>query len=224
MQATLVTAGLVCVIAAIVGGGLSAFQIQVPGIASVRRQAMLAAFGALILVIGLVKPDGDDHSGGSGSADQGSPAKSAATLPTTRTTGPVPTTVRLPAASGRGNVAHCRSTLVTIGALELSEGRATFNISVKNEGAATIDLPTLDKLFLVDAAGKQWPTDQFGNLGGQWELGPKVAPAGSVDVDVVFDPPTGAASPGSFTIRGITLADDPFHSCDVKVSGLALPV
>lgn len=221
VQATLVTAGLVCVIAAIVGGGLKAFQIEVPGIASVPRQAMLAAFGVLIGVIGLA--GGGDNSGNGGGGDGGS-ADSTSALTTRTTARPTTTAIRLPPASGRGNVAHCRTAVVTIAALERSEGTVTFNISVKNEGAATIDLPTLDKLFLVDAAGKQWPTDQFGNLGGRWELGPKVAPGGTVDVDVAFDPPNGAVSPGSLTVREISLADNPFSRCDIKVSGVALPV
>lgn len=54
METTLLTVGLVCVIAAIVGGGLRAFQIELPGIASVRRQALLGGFGILLIVLALV--------------------------------------------------------------------------------------------------------------------------------------------------------------------------
>lgn len=49
MTATLLTTGLACVIAAIVGGGLNAFGIKVPIIKSFKRQVMLAGFGVCLL-------------------------------------------------------------------------------------------------------------------------------------------------------------------------------
>lgn len=54
METTLLTVGLVCVVAAIVGGGLRAFNMELPGIASVGRQALLGSFGILLIVLALV--------------------------------------------------------------------------------------------------------------------------------------------------------------------------
>lgn len=54
LETTLLTVGLVCVVAAIVGGGLRAFNIELPGIASVGRQALLGSFGILLIVLALV--------------------------------------------------------------------------------------------------------------------------------------------------------------------------
>jgi hypothetical protein len=54
METTLLTTGIVCIIAAIVGGGLKAFAIEIPVLDSGRRQAMLGAFGVLLLAAGPV--------------------------------------------------------------------------------------------------------------------------------------------------------------------------
>lgn len=81
METTLLTVGLVCVIAAIVGGGLRAFQIELPGIASVGRQALLGGFGILLIVLALV--------GVSRSEDPSAtsrPSVTAATAPAAETT------------------------------------------------------------------------------------------------------------------------------------------
>ena len=45
----LLTAGLACVIAAIIGGGLKAWNIEIPTLKSVRRQVVLALFGILLI-------------------------------------------------------------------------------------------------------------------------------------------------------------------------------
>ncbi len=50
MSTTLLSIGLACIIAAIVGGGLKAFQIEIPVLQSTRRQIILGAFGCLLLV------------------------------------------------------------------------------------------------------------------------------------------------------------------------------
>lgn len=54
METVLISAGVACLIAAIVGGGLKAFQIEIPLLQSVRRQMLLAALGAGLLAIGLM--------------------------------------------------------------------------------------------------------------------------------------------------------------------------
>lgn len=51
MNTTLLCAGLACVMGAIVGGGLKAFGIEFPVLQSGRRQALLAAFGVILLAI-----------------------------------------------------------------------------------------------------------------------------------------------------------------------------
>ena len=53
MNATLITAGIACIIAAIVGGGLKAFAIEIRVLDSGRRQAALGGFGVLLLGAGL---------------------------------------------------------------------------------------------------------------------------------------------------------------------------
>jgi hypothetical protein len=50
MSTILLTAGLACVIAAIVGGGLKAFGLDLPAIGSTGRQGLLATFGIILLV------------------------------------------------------------------------------------------------------------------------------------------------------------------------------
>lgn len=50
MATTLLTTGLLCVFAAIVGGGLQAFGAKVPIIESTRRQLVLSIFGVVLLI------------------------------------------------------------------------------------------------------------------------------------------------------------------------------
>ena len=54
MQVTLLTAGLVCVIGAILGGGLKAFEIEMPGLDSIRRQVLLGSVGTGFLTMSLL--------------------------------------------------------------------------------------------------------------------------------------------------------------------------
>ena len=59
MEPTLVVAGIAFIGAAIAGGGLVAFKIEVPLIDSLPRQVMLALFGAVLLVMGFVSGMGN---------------------------------------------------------------------------------------------------------------------------------------------------------------------
>ena len=52
METTLITAGIACIVAAIVGGGLKAFSIEIHVLESGRRQAALGVFGAILLAAG----------------------------------------------------------------------------------------------------------------------------------------------------------------------------
>jgi len=54
MGNTLLTTGLVCIVAAIVGGGLKAFGIEIGILRSWKRQGLLAMFGAIMLVTAYV--------------------------------------------------------------------------------------------------------------------------------------------------------------------------
>ncbi len=57
MQATLMVLGVVAVMAAIVGGGLEAFNVRVPGLAGQHgRQVTLAVFGVVLFVVALLEP------------------------------------------------------------------------------------------------------------------------------------------------------------------------
>lgn len=53
MENAFIGAGLACLIGAIVGGGLKAFGVEVPILASRVRQILLATLGALLLAFGL---------------------------------------------------------------------------------------------------------------------------------------------------------------------------
>lgn len=54
MDTTLVGAGLACIIAAIIGGGLKAFGIEFPALRSVRRQGLLGVTGLVLAISGIV--------------------------------------------------------------------------------------------------------------------------------------------------------------------------
>lgn len=71
MGATLLSAGIACIIAAIVGGGLKAFGIEIPALASGRRQAALGAFGGLLLVATVVTGGGLPWSAATEPSDTG---------------------------------------------------------------------------------------------------------------------------------------------------------
>jgi hypothetical protein len=49
----LISAGIACLIAAIVGGGLKAFAIEIPLLASMRRQLLLGLLGMILLGLAL---------------------------------------------------------------------------------------------------------------------------------------------------------------------------
>ena len=55
MSTTLILLGVVCLIAAVVGGGLKALGVEVPAIASVPRQIGLGLLGTLLVVVGIME-------------------------------------------------------------------------------------------------------------------------------------------------------------------------
>lgn len=58
MTELLVSAGIACIIGAIVGGGLKAFGIELPVLQILWRQLALAGFGGILLGIGIFTPAG----------------------------------------------------------------------------------------------------------------------------------------------------------------------
>ena len=53
MDKTILYSGLACIIAAIVGGGVKAFGVEIPLLSSLKRQSLLAIFGCVLVVISL---------------------------------------------------------------------------------------------------------------------------------------------------------------------------
>jgi hypothetical protein len=52
----LLISGLICIFAAIVGGGFKAFGIELPALQSWKRQAILAIFGVVLVIAGIYSP------------------------------------------------------------------------------------------------------------------------------------------------------------------------
>ncbi len=49
MNTTILTIGIGCIIAAIVGGGLKAFGMEIPALSSIKRQMLLSFFGVILV-------------------------------------------------------------------------------------------------------------------------------------------------------------------------------
>ena len=52
MDNVLLVSGIACVIAAVIGGGLKAFGIEIPALSSLGRQGLLGAVGVVLILIG----------------------------------------------------------------------------------------------------------------------------------------------------------------------------
>jgi hypothetical protein len=53
MNWTFAYVGIACIVGAIVGGGLKMFNVEIPALASLRRQGMLAGFGCILILVNL---------------------------------------------------------------------------------------------------------------------------------------------------------------------------
>ncbi len=53
MKETITYIGIVCIIAAIVGGGLKTFDIEFPIINNLKRQLILGGFGVILFLLAL---------------------------------------------------------------------------------------------------------------------------------------------------------------------------
>ncbi len=61
MTTTILTTGLACLIAAIVGGGLKAFGIEIPVLRSGKRQLTLGAFGLILVLVSTLSRQYSKH-------------------------------------------------------------------------------------------------------------------------------------------------------------------
>jgi hypothetical protein len=82
MGETLIFTGIACIIAAIVGGGLKAFNIDFPSLTSTKRQVILAGFGICLCIGGLVVNAKNNHKADSASnSDSATPLKTVSDPP-----------------------------------------------------------------------------------------------------------------------------------------------
>ena len=98
----LITAGVVAILGAVVGGGLKGFGVEVPLLASVKRQAALVVVGAVLLGLGLYEPSSPGKDG------KGAPPKQA------EAAGPPEGNAAVPAAPAAGVAAVARPDMPNI--------------------------------------------------------------------------------------------------------------
>lgn len=225
MQATLITAGIACVVAAIVGGGLTAYGIKVPGVESVPRQLLLGMFGLVLGALGFFGVNGGDDGV---QADDGPTAPATDTETDTGGDGSDAgsdvddSDVPLEAATGSGATPPCDTIVISVALREFVGDEAFFAVTVNNSGRQAIDLPPLSEVAFVDEAGTQWPQDRFANLGSTWAVGTSVQPGGTLEADIVLDAPAEFADQGRLEVPDLSPSDDPFRMCQVQVHGVPL--
>jgi len=73
MRTILLTTGLACVIAALAGGGLKAFGMEISALNSVRRQVALGAFGGVLALLAFTRYGEPDGSSSSSDTTRGTP-------------------------------------------------------------------------------------------------------------------------------------------------------
>lgn len=108
MHQTILVSGIACLIAAIVGGGLKAFQIEIPVVNSPVRQTILGAVGLAMIGIGLSQPFSVRNGTGSAAEDSQSPSPAEA-----REKALAVQCTAEPAAVSAGNQARIRVRVVT---------------------------------------------------------------------------------------------------------------
>jgi hypothetical protein len=98
MATIFITTGLVCIITAIVGGGLEAFNIKIPTIiSSIKRQILLAIFGIGSLIFGIIRESPKpNEKAGTDTATKDSPVELDTSIQ-------IPGTVYFPVQVGKGD-------------------------------------------------------------------------------------------------------------------------
>lgn len=216
MQTTLVTAGVVCVIAAIVGGSLKAFGMEVPGIKSLPRQIMLAVFGLAIGVLGIVGIDGN---GGDGepsprTTDTEEAVTSRPTFTETTGTGGTDGGTEEAREVGPWTTTAQGLTLTVERVVRRSDGVVELVTAVGNETGDTVRLPLFGNFTAVDDRNRSYDPDSFNS---DW---PDAFPPGTTlqgiirledpvntdatELAVHFSTVFGQSGPDSIGVRGIT--------------------
>lgn len=80
VETILVGGGVAALIAAAAGGGLKAFGVEIAGMASLRRQALVALVGSGLIATGVLLPGGGGKDGGEGGKPKARPVAETFTL------------------------------------------------------------------------------------------------------------------------------------------------
>lgn len=220
METTLVTAGVVCVIAAIVGGSLKAFGMEVPGIKSLPRQIMLAVFGLAIGVLGIFGIDGDGTDD-NGPSPQSTDTEAVTSRPTlTETTGTDGTDGSTDGGTeeatevGPWTTTAQGLTLTVERVVRRSDGVVELVTAVGNDTGETVRLPLFGNFTAVDDRNRSYDPDSFNS---DW---PDAFPPGTTlqgtirledpvntdatELAVHFSTVFGQSGPDSISVEGIT--------------------
>lgn len=208
MQTTLVTAGVVCVIAAIVGGSLTAFGIKVPGVKSLTRQVLLATFGLAVGGLGIYGIDDGSSGGGGGpgppeATDTGRPTEAASPAPSPPATAlPPPDGTASPAETSSPVPADGPSPLVREGPWSATESGLTVTVErvirhpdgqlelvvlARNATGDSLSLPLFGNFVARDDRDNAYEADPFAS---DW---PEEIPAGaSLRGSIMLEAPVAA--------------------------------
>lgn len=230
MEATVLTAAIVLVAAAIIGGGLKAFNIEVPLLDSGVRQVALLGFGGFLFFLALViLPEDQEPPPTTTTSTTTAPE----TRGTTTTQGPMTTgrnnstSTSRPetnGASGTGQVAHCATLTVFVGPVALEDNQLWVPIRLENPaGNDPIEIPPHDLVTLTDDEGTQYALATFAQLrNGKWPLSQRIASGATFDGRIIYER-SGSGQVGRLLIADIRNANDPFETCSVNVDGFGLP-
>lgn len=235
MQQALLMLALVSVAAAIVGGGLRAFKVEIPVLRSLVRQVLLGIFGVVVGALALCCVEGPVDlvgwlSPNGPSDDEPTPSPTPTPIPTptptptpapvstptpTPTPTPAPTeppeTSPLSTGAGSGSVPPCDRITIEVDLLELSGGYGTFHVEITNNNAQFVELPPVGGLrpgtgaIFVDASDNQWQPKDGANWGG-FGPGATVDADARLSEDLRFDAPRDPVATGDMTVSGIRAA------------------
>lgn len=160
MHGLLVTVGVACIIAAVIGGGLKAFGIEFPALTSAARQVMLGVLGVCFIAIG---SDGGATAGAvneasttampvATTAEVGADTAPSPSIGSPPAAGTVPVSTSLPSAERGGEVVPVPDQFGAI------RGRWASDDSVETMHHAV--------LFVTDSGGTAYGQIEYGTGGG----------------------------------------------------------
>jgi hypothetical protein len=197
LDGTLLGIGIACVIAAIVGGGLKAFGVEIPALSSVRRQILLAICGVFLALGSMIRqsPRAPDRS------DPSLPHGTTGDLGQTATA----TNERTPTFNAKRPEATVQSETVS-GAFEISENtdRPQFNLPT---AVASTDLESCENACLNNNECKGFVIRKPGNAAEGCYL------KSAIDPQVRQDPCCTTGTRRHFELRA-TFVDD-FLDCSM---------